>query len=497
MLALSYIFTALLCHPYTSVPKKSLAHSYNSRIDQNTRFFHNYATGRKKGNQIARLKDHTGEWRDTTQDIQEIIVSYFSELFQASGSAGGLTDREIVKNVTEEQNIQLIKSISSEEVKDAVFSMHPGKSPGYDGLNPAFYQVYWSIVGEDVVRFCREFFQTGQLSAEVNRTMVCLIPKVKQPQQVTDLRPISLCNVLFRILSKVLANRLKKVLPGLISDSQSAFVEGRMLTDNALIAFEVNHYINRRTQGKNGVAGLKIDVSKAYDRLEWEFVESMLKKFGFHELWIQRIMMCIKTVSYGFIQNGEVFGDVRPQRGIRQGDPISPYLYILCAEGLSSIIKRNEVVGFIHGCRIARGAPTISHLLFADDCYFFFKANVSEARAMKAIIQRYERLSGQAINLNKSTITFSPNTSDASRKEVCEILEVVEVATPGKYLGLPMRVGRKKNEVFSFVSDKVRQKLQGWRNKPLSKGGKCLLLKSAAQTIPTFWMNLLLIDLVT
>lgn len=143
--------------------------------------------------------------------------------------------------------------------------------------------------------------------------MVCLIPKVKQPQQVTDLRPISLCNVLFRIISKVLANRLKEVLPGLISASQSAFVEGRMLIDNALIAFEVNHYIKRRTQGTNGVAGLKIDVSKAYERLEWEFVESMLDNFGFHELWIKRIMMCIKKVSYGFIQNGEVFRDVRPQ----------------------------------------------------------------------------------------------------------------------------------------------------------------------------------------
>lgn len=115
----------------------------------------------------------------------------------------------------------------------------------------------------------------------------------------------------------------------------------------------------------------------------------------------------------------------------------------------------------IHGCPIARGAPAVSHLLFADDCYFFFKTNDSEARVMKAIIQRYERLSGQPINFNKSTITFSPNTSDESRKEVCEILEVVEVSKPRKYLWLPMTVGRKKNEIFSFLSDRVRQKLQG------------------------------------
>lgn len=104
----------------------------------------------------------------------------------------------------------------------------------------------------------------------------------------------------------------------LISNNQSAFIEGRLLTDNALIAFELNHYIKRRSQGSTGVAGLKIDISKAYDRLEWNFIESMLIKFGFHDQWIKRIMSCIKTVSYSFIQQGVVFGDVRPQRGIRQ-----------------------------------------------------------------------------------------------------------------------------------------------------------------------------------
>lgn len=168
-----------------------------------------------------------------------------------------------------------------------------------------------------------------------------------------ELRPISLCNVLVRILSKVLTNRLKPCLGSLISDRQGAFVEGRFLTNNALIMFEVNHYMKRLSQGIHGVAGLKIDISKSYDRLEWRFIRNILEKFGFTKRWCSRVMGLTELVSYSFLQNGEVFGEVVPQRRVRQGDPMSPYIYISCAKRLSSIIRRNEEVGLVHGCAIA------------------------------------------------------------------------------------------------------------------------------------------------
>lgn len=167
----------------------------------------------------------------------------------------------------------------------------------------------------------------------------------------------------------------------------------------------------------------------------------------------------MKTVSYSFVRDGKVFGNVTPQRGIRQGDPISPYLYILCAEGLSGIIRRYEETGLIHGCKIARGAPSISHLLFTDDCYFFFRASQTEANIMKHILQRYERLSDQVINYNKSDIVFSPNTRHESRVSVCNCLGVKQILKPGKYLGMPMCVGRNKTEVFDFLKDQIQGKL--------------------------------------
>ncbi|XP_074369678.1 uncharacterized protein LOC141711143 [Apium graveolens] len=256
-----------------------------------------YNATRRKNNKVDKIKDANGVWQEEKEDIQRVIEDYFSELFTASNLQGSLSDREVVKQVSDLENEELLGEITGEEVKEAIFSMHPDKASGIDGFNPAFYQAFWSVVEIDVVKFCHDFMQTGLLPEGVNKTLVCLIPKVKIPQTMGDLRPISLCNVLVRILSKVLSIRLKRCLGSIISENQSAFIEGRLLTDNALITFEINHYMKRHTQGKVGVAGFKIDVSKAYDRLEWDFISSMMKRFGFNQIWIHRIMYFISSVS--------------------------------------------------------------------------------------------------------------------------------------------------------------------------------------------------------
>ncbi|XP_074378461.1 uncharacterized protein LOC141719998 [Apium graveolens] len=212
--------------------------------------------------------DADGVWQESTEGIHGAIEGHFSQLFESTNIDGKLTERETVQQISDIENEDLIAPITVEEVKNTVFSMHPDKSPGPDGFNPAFFRSFWSVVGVDVVRFCQVFMTTGTLREGVNHSLVCLIPKVKTPQTCADLRPISLCNVLARILSKVLSNRLKQCLKSIVSDKQSAFIEGRLLTDNAMLAFEINHYMKRRTQGKNGLAALKIDISKAYDRLE-------------------------------------------------------------------------------------------------------------------------------------------------------------------------------------------------------------------------------------
>jgi hypothetical protein len=244
-----------------------------------------------------------------------------------------------------------------------------------------------------------------------NETTIVLIPKVPKPDKIKDLRPISLCNVLYKIVSKVLANRLKRVLPDIISPSQSAFVPGRLISDNILVAYEITHYMRNKRKGIGGYAVVKLDMSKAYDRVEWSFLHDMMVKLGFYTQWINSVMKCVSSVSYLIKVNGELSDVFNPERGLRQGDPLSPYLFLLCAEGFSALLDKAEREGRLKVVKVCPGAPSVSHLLFVDDSLILFRADRGDVQQLQSILQPHEECSGQMINKDKSAIMFSANTA--------------------------------------------------------------------------------------
>ena len=209
------------------------------------------------------------------------------------------------------------KPYTSEEVGEAIRQMAPLKAPGPDGIPSLFYQTYWTNVGMDVTQAVLSSLNSGSILKSIYHTFITLIPKVQNSEKVTDFRPISLYNVIHKIISKVLANRLKPMLHSIISEMQSVFIANRLITDNILIAFESLHHMKTNCTGKKGFMAMKLDMCKAYDRVEWVFLEQILLKLGFQESWVDLIMECTTTISYSILMNGEPKGMITPSRGLR------------------------------------------------------------------------------------------------------------------------------------------------------------------------------------
>ncbi|CAJ2644561.1 unnamed protein product [Trifolium pratense] len=461
--------------------------------DLNTRFFHMSASARSKKKKITKLMDEAGTAVHSQEDLCGVAKNYFNALFRNISGIHEPVLNLIQQRVTEEDNHLLMAPLTKIELQQALFQMHPDKSPGPDGFNPAFYQRFWEHCGDDIFVAASAWLERGYFPSSLNETNICLIPKCDNPTSMKDLRPISLCNVLYKIVSKVLANRLKLCLDKCVSQEQSAFVEGRSILDNALIAIEVIHAMKRKTKGYRGELALKIDISKAYDKVDWGFLRGMLVKMGFGEKWIQWMMMCVSSVNYSVLMNFDKVGPITPGRGLRQGDPLSPYLFILVAEGLTALIHQAVRQGDIHGVRICRGAPEVSHLLFADDCFLFCRANVAEVTQLLSILQTYEQASGQEINLSKSEVFISRNMSQAAQADLAGILGVRHVLGTDIYLGLPSMVGRSKKAIFSYLKDRIWKRINSWRGRALSKAGKEIMIKSVFQAIPAYVMSMFIL----
>ena len=226
---------------------------------------------------------------------------------------------------------------------------------------------------------------------EINRTFIGLIPKLESPEASHHYRPISLCNVSYKIIPKILANRVKPLLNKIISPLQGAFAPGRLIliNDNIMLAHEIMHSFKKK-KGKTGYMAVKLDMEKAYDRLEWEFIKAILTRLGFHPKWIGWVMECISTMSYSVLINGSLEGKIYPSRGIRQGDPLSPYIFIICIEFLGrELVKQVENPKNHIGIPTHLSGPKIPFLMFADDCIIFAKASQNACNNINRILQKF------------------------------------------------------------------------------------------------------------
>ncbi|KAA3468179.1 reverse transcriptase [Gossypium australe] len=331
--------------------------------DKDTAFFHKSATTRRRVNSITQLVTDDGKEVVEEIELQEAAKSYFEKLF----SSEGMTDpkkilEEVESSITPEMNEVLNSPYTTEEILRALKGMGPLKAPGLDGFPALFFQKHWHIVGKEVIEFSLGVLNEGKRVDSANLTDIVLIPKINHPTTLVNFRSISLCTVMYKLVTKTIANRLQEVMGFCIDKAQSAFVPGRLISDNVLLAYELLHTFRQKRMGKKGYMAVKLDISKAYDRVEWEFVRQMMKQMGFETRLIELIMQCITSSSYAIIVNGNRGSSFHPTRGLRQRDPLSPFLFLTCSEGLSALMTSAMRNGLVKGAKACRRGPEISHL---------------------------------------------------------------------------------------------------------------------------------------
>lgn len=258
-----------------------------------------------------------------------------------------------------------------------------------------------------------------------NHTNIAMIPKIKNATIMSHYMVISLCNVVYKIASKMVTIWFKQIMPTIIFQSQSVFVLGRLISDNIITAFEFNHFLKNKLMRNKGHFSLKMHMSKAYDRVEWTFIEKMLLQLGFDVKFINVLMRCVSSASFSILINGDPVGSFRPCRGLCQEDTLSPYLFIICVEGFSSLFQRVKRNGSFPGIAVSRGTLCISSFFFADDSVIFGDAIPNRASKIRCILNAYDRVGfREKNNLNKSVVVFNKNTTPEAREVVTNILSV-------------------------------------------------------------------------
>lgn len=460
--------------------------------DSSSKFFFAKMKQRKNSNYVYAIMNEMNSRVEGFQEVGRVMLSYFQKLLGENQRQRQKVKMQIIQQgptLSLTQQADLCKDITDTQIKEAIFSIGTSKTPGPDGYSSGFFKHNWGVLGPIVCKAIKEFFRTGKLHPSWNETNLVLIPKTINPNTANEFRPIACCNVLYKCISKILSERLKMVLPDLVNQCQGAFVRGRELLYNVLVCQEIARGYTRAKISPRCM--LKVDLKKAYDSMRWDFIEDMLTSLKFPSIFIKWVMECITTTSYHVIVNGQSTGSFKGNKGLRQGDPISPLLFVLGMEYLSRSLEfYTKKRGFEYhpNCRKLR----LAHLMFADDLILFCKANMQSVNILMEAFEEFSLTSGMEANPHKSQIMIG-GCNEEEEVKIRKRTNFEAGGFPFKYLGVPITANKlSKSECFLMI-EKIAGRIKLWKSRSLSYAGRLRLIQSVIFGIFNFWASIFLI----
>ncbi|GJT93496.1 RNA-directed DNA polymerase, eukaryota, reverse transcriptase zinc-binding domain protein [Tanacetum coccineum] len=395
--------------------------------DRNTDFFHMIIKGRIHKGRVMSICDEN-EMRYENEKVAEQFEKHFKKFLGTKDEVCAFPTGCIVVNnkLNFDEAMRMVRPVNDEEIRDAMFGINDSKAPGPDGFTAKFFKATWKIIGKDICMAVRDFFLIGKLLGEVNATLISLVPKIPTPSKVSDFRPIVCCNVLYKCISKIMTNRIKEALGKIVNENQSAFIAGRQITDNILL----------------------------------DFIKVTLEQFGFHERTISWIMKCVTTTKFSININGERVGYFNGGRGLRQGDPISPYLFTMTMEMFTLLMKKNI------------------------DC--------KSIGVIKKTLEEFSKYSGLKPNMQKSTMFFG-GLSVPKQENLFQIIPFSIGRLPIRYLGVPLVTKQISVKDCKPLIEKVKVRVQDWRNRSLSYAGRLQLIASILSSMQIYWASVFLL----
>lgn len=392
------------------------------------------------------------------------------------------------KRIEAEDNELLIRCFSEEEVRKAVWDCDSSDSenPGPDGVNFAFVKEFWELIKVDFLRVVMEFHTNGKLVKGNDCSFVMLVPKKYNPMNVSDFRRVSLNGCIYRVISKVLANRLKHVISKVISEPQSVIVGGRRVLDGVCIANEI---VNEAKRMKKELMMFKVSFGgKAYESIDWSYLDYVMEKMRFHARWRQWILECLKAASVSALRNGSPIEEFEIGCGLRREDPLSPFLFLIAIESFNLMTRKMVELESFSGFRFEGSDEQISHLQYEDNILIIGDNNCENIIGIKAILYGMTFLMGLRCHFYKSPlvgINISPTwLEDAASRLHCEIGSL-----PFTYLGLPIGENPRKSSTWQTVLDALRNRLSDWKNKLLSVGGRVVIIKSLLSALLVYFVS--------